>query len=92
MEFDLDQGIDLLSRTPDILRAWLHDLPDAWVCGNEGEETWSPDQRVVNISRERAQQLGLDPDAMYASIPVAQKAAGLVYNIDRIVAPGIVNS
>lgn len=42
MEFDLDQGIDILSRTPHILRAWLHDLPDAWVRGNEGGETWSP--------------------------------------------------
>ena len=42
MEFDLEQGIDLLSRTPRILRAWLHDLPDAWAYGNEGGETWSP--------------------------------------------------
>ena len=42
MEFDLDQGIDLLSRTPHILRAWLYGLPDAWAYSNEGGETWSP--------------------------------------------------
>ena len=42
MEFDLDQGIDILSRTPHILRAWLHGLADAWVYSNEGGETWSP--------------------------------------------------
>ena len=41
MEFDLDQGIDMLSRTPGILCAWLHDLPDAWAYSNEGGETWS---------------------------------------------------
>jgi uncharacterized damage-inducible protein DinB len=42
MEFDLDQGIDLLSRTPHILRAWLYGLPDAWAYSDEGGETWSP--------------------------------------------------
>lgn len=42
MEFDLDLGIDILRRTPYILRAWLQDLPYAWVYGSEGGETWSP--------------------------------------------------
>jgi hypothetical protein len=42
MEFDLEQGIEILGRTPRILRAWLADLPHAWVYRNQGGETWSP--------------------------------------------------
>jgi uncharacterized damage-inducible protein DinB len=42
MQFDLDLGTDILKRTPYILRAWLQDLPYAWVYSNVGGETWSP--------------------------------------------------
>ena len=42
MEFDLELGIEILERTPRILRAWLGELPYAWVYRNEGGETWSP--------------------------------------------------
>ena len=42
MNFDLDQGIAVLSRTPVTLRALLHDLPGEWIDSNEGPETWSP--------------------------------------------------
>jgi hypothetical protein len=41
MEFDIEQAIDILSRTPEILRAWLSDIPEAWGYCNEGSETWS---------------------------------------------------
>ena len=40
-EFNLDQTIALLSRTPASLNALLRDLPDFWTCRNEGEKTWS---------------------------------------------------
>jgi uncharacterized damage-inducible protein DinB len=42
MEFDLDQAIALLSKTPATLQAWLKDLPREWLQNNEGGETWSP--------------------------------------------------
>jgi uncharacterized damage-inducible protein DinB len=42
MDFDLEVSIEILKRTPQILKVWLHDLPDAWVFSNEGDETWSP--------------------------------------------------
>jgi hypothetical protein len=42
MEFDLELGVEVLRRTPRILRAWLADLPHAWVYRNQGGETWSP--------------------------------------------------
>ena len=41
MEFDLQQTIALLSRTPSALNALLRDLPQAWTLGNEGGKTWS---------------------------------------------------
>jgi len=42
MPFDLEQTLQQLERTPDILRGWLADLPDALARANEGDGTWSP--------------------------------------------------
>ena len=42
MNFDLDDAIGLLRRTPPVLRALLSDLPEAWLRSNEGPDTWSP--------------------------------------------------
>ena len=42
MDFDLDQGIAVLERTPGTLRSMLLTLPEAWTRATEGPETWSP--------------------------------------------------
>ena len=42
MEFDLDQTIEILSSTPDVLRGLLGDLSEPWVRNNYGEQTFSP--------------------------------------------------
>jgi hypothetical protein len=42
MEFDLNDATEILSRTPDVLRAWLEVLPPAWCAESEGLGTWSP--------------------------------------------------
>ncbi len=42
VEIKLDHAIDILSRTPAVLRALLHGLPAEWTMSNEGEQTWSP--------------------------------------------------
>lgn len=42
MNFNLEEAIDLLSRTPALLKALLNGLSDNWVNTNEGPETWSP--------------------------------------------------
>jgi hypothetical protein len=42
MDFDLEQAIVLLSRTPPALNALLRDLPQTWTLANEGDRTWSP--------------------------------------------------
>lgn len=40
-EFNLDQAVALLSRTPASLDALLRGLPDTWARGTEGPDTWS---------------------------------------------------
>ena len=42
MDFDLPRTIALLTRTPPTLDAFLRDLPETWILGNEGGKTWSP--------------------------------------------------
>ncbi|HTF37796.1 MAG TPA: DinB family protein, partial [Blastocatellia bacterium] len=42
MEFQLDQAIDILRRTPATLNALLRGAPAEWTMGNEGPDTWSP--------------------------------------------------
>jgi hypothetical protein len=40
--FDLEQSIELLSRTPTALRTLLLGLPESWLDANEGPDSWSP--------------------------------------------------
>jgi hypothetical protein len=42
MEFQLDQALPILRRTPAVLNELLRDLDDDWVSSNEGPDTWSP--------------------------------------------------
>lgn len=42
MEYNLQQSIEILSRTPDVLQALLQNLNEDWTQNNEGGESWSP--------------------------------------------------
>ena len=42
MEFNLNNAITVLARTPEVLRNLLQGLPDELTLGNEGGQTWSP--------------------------------------------------
>jgi len=42
MQFQLDQGIEVLSRTPGVLRAMLSGLSQPWIVNNYGDKTFSP--------------------------------------------------
>ena len=42
MKFSLEASVPILRRTPMVLRTLLLDLPEPWIRGNEGPETWSP--------------------------------------------------
>lgn len=41
-EFNLDDAIAVLERTPASLRSMLDGLPETWTRATEGEGTWSP--------------------------------------------------
>jgi hypothetical protein len=42
MEFRFEEALPVLSRTPDVLRGLLADLPTGWTHATEGPGTWSP--------------------------------------------------
>jgi hypothetical protein len=42
MKFDLQQAMEVLERTPAVLKAMLAGLSDGWVHSNYGEDTFSP--------------------------------------------------
>jgi hypothetical protein len=42
VEFDLAQAIEILERTPAVLRDLLAGASEAWLVSNEGPDTWSP--------------------------------------------------
>lgn len=50
MEFSLQQGEEVLRRTPEALREMLSGLSDGWLSGDEGPDTWSPYQVVGHLT------------------------------------------
>ena len=42
MEFNLEETITILDRTPAVVRELLRDLPERWTASNEGPDTFSP--------------------------------------------------
>jgi len=44
MNYSVDVAREVLSRTPDTLRAMLTGLPDDWLHGREAPDAWSPYQ------------------------------------------------
>jgi DinB superfamily len=42
MEFEIEHAINILNRTPTVIRDLLQGLPPAWIENNEGDNTWSP--------------------------------------------------
>jgi uncharacterized damage-inducible protein DinB len=41
-DFEVEHGLEILKRTPALLRTWLDGLPERWITSNEGPDTWSP--------------------------------------------------
>ena len=42
MEFELEQAVEILERTPSVLKQLLGGLSDDWAMKNEGTDSWSP--------------------------------------------------
>lgn len=49
MKFNLQDALELLSRTPSVLRVQLQGLPQEWTKRNYGENTWSPHDVVGHL-------------------------------------------
>jgi len=49
MQFDVEQAMAVLSRTPGALRELLSGLPDAWIRANEGPDTFSAFDNVGHL-------------------------------------------
>jgi hypothetical protein len=50
MEFDVDRAVEILERTPAILREWLSGLSEPWLTGNEGPDTFSPHDVLAHLT------------------------------------------
>ena len=49
MDFDLDEGVAVLERTPSMLKGLLEELPEGWTKVREGPDTWSPREVVAHL-------------------------------------------
>jgi hypothetical protein len=49
MDFDLDEAIPILERTPAVLSTLLDELPGDWTRVNEGPDTWSPGEVIGHL-------------------------------------------
>jgi hypothetical protein len=49
LTFQLSDGIAVLERTPATFRALLAGLPERWIAGNEGPDTFSPFDNVGHL-------------------------------------------
>ena len=50
MDFDLNRSLEILERTPGVLRALLADLSEAWTTPNEGPDTFSAFDNVAHLA------------------------------------------
>lgn len=42
MEYTLNAALEILERTPQVIRSFLQGLSEEWIYQNEGPDTWSP--------------------------------------------------
>src|SRR5690625_3446558 len=49
MNFNFEEAIQLLERTPKTLQSFLTDLSPKWYKSNEGEGTWSPLEVIEHL-------------------------------------------
>jgi hypothetical protein len=85
-EFNLDETIAVLTRTPATLDALLRGLPESWVRSNEGKDTWSAFDIVghlivgertdwmarVRVILERGEARPFDPFDRFAQLKETQ--------------------
>jgi len=51
MKFTIEKSLEILQRTPDVLKTLLSNLDEEWTENNEGGDTWSPHNVVGHLVR-----------------------------------------
>ncbi|MDT8861388.1 DinB family protein [Alkalihalobacillus sp. MEB130] len=49
MNFDMNEAIDMLQRTPQTLECFLSNVADGWLKCNEGEDTWNVSEVLSHL-------------------------------------------
>lgn len=49
MNFNLNEALDMLSRTPHMLESLLSGLSNDWLHSREGEGTWNPVEVIEHL-------------------------------------------
>lgn len=49
MEFNKQRAIEVLERTPKVVRNMLEGISQEWLNANEGENTWSPKEIIAHL-------------------------------------------
>ena len=49
MDFNLEEAIPVLERTPATVSTLLEDLPEPWTNVREGQDTWSPREVIAHL-------------------------------------------
>lgn len=49
MEFELNNAISILERTPGVFKNFLEGLEEEWIHENEGEDTWNPFEVIGHL-------------------------------------------
>lgn len=49
MTFEINKSIEILERTPNVLKTLLSGISEEWLKSNEGENTWSPYEVVGHL-------------------------------------------
>ncbi len=79
MEFDLNDSVAVLRRTPATLTALLDGLPPGWTDGTDGPDTWSPHVVIGHLNHcERVDWI------RRAEIILAQGASRRFAPLDRL--------
>ena len=103
MDFNLEQAVPILERTPAVIAALLHDLPEDWTRVDEGPDTWSPRQVLGHlINGERTDWIPrariilrqekvrrFDPFDRFAEINTPRPLGELLKEFDRLRADNV---
>lgn len=85
MDFNINRSIEILSKTPAVLKQMLGGLSNEWTNGTEGENTWSPHTVLGHLIYadetnwiERAKKILSDDDKRF--VPFNRVAQFELYN------------